>query len=210
MPNTIENIANKAFFSCKNLIYIKFSTNLSFIGDYSFSKCYNLKDVDLSKTKLTDINDNSFSNCKKLKSIKFPNNLKVLHNRAFTNCNMLKYIDLSNTELEYIGEECFQNCFNLERVILPNTIKYIENEAFESCSNLKYINIPISLKKLSRAVFGGCLKLNLDIPDTIEYIDSYAITESKININYNSQLAKEYNGDYYIHYPKILISTKTI
>lgn len=142
-------------------------TNLETIGSYAAANIpCKVKTIDLSKTKLININSFAFryltSSTKEEVSVKLPTSVKLISNYAFANsditdinidildspqlghhlfydCDKLKTVQIPNVET--IPANTFENCTNLETVIIPNTVTKIDKQAFAFCSNIKKIDL---------------------------------------------------------------------
>lgn len=88
VPNTVEKIADFAFYSSKHLKSIELSENIITIGKYAFSNSEKLDDITFND-KLETIESNAFSNCKSLSLVNLPKNLKKISYGAFKNCKKL-------------------------------------------------------------------------------------------------------------------------
>ena len=125
----------------------------------AFTGCIGLKELDLTNTKLTKINNCTFQNCSGLTEVKLPNNLTNISYRAFQDCSSLKRVHFPNSLTE-IGYQSFKNCSSLEEINLTNTqIKSIGYEAFSYCVNLKKAEIPETLTSIASFGFWHCEKM---------------------------------------------------
>ncbi len=109
MPDTITEIQDYAFASCKQLKNIKLSSNLKTLGADVFFFCSSLETIELPAS-LEDAGIYTFS-ASGIKSITFP----------------------ESETLTKIGGYMFYQCPNLAEVKLPSTITDIEKNAFAEC-----------------------------------------------------------------------------
>ena len=139
-----------------------------------------LKEIDLSTTKITELENSLFAYCKNLTNVKLPQNLVYIKSKCFENCESLKKleipntlrdlgnfstfeesglesIDLSKTDIKIIPQSCFKDCKNLKTVKLPSKLEMIEAYAFKGCTTLEFFEkIPKTLIKIGRGAFEDC------------------------------------------------------
>ena len=111
IPNSVTNIGNDTFSSCKFLRSITIPNSVTKIGDYAFSSC------------------------KSLQSITIPNSVTSIGNRAFSGCKSLQSITIPNSVTK-IGDEAFSVCKSLQSITIPNSVTKIGKGAFFFCTHL--------------------------------------------------------------------------
>jgi hypothetical protein len=85
IPAAITSVGNRAFEDCENLATVTFkhakkADKLTKIGNYAFRNCAALTSLDLSKTKLVNLNSNyPFEGCTALAEITFPDELLTIN-----------------------------------------------------------------------------------------------------------------------------------
>ena len=102
---------------------------LSSIGDYAFSDCTGLTNVEIAATVLS-ISASIFNNCSNLENVEFKNAINSIPSNMFSNCIKLKDVILPNN-LTSIGKYSFQYCSALNLQELPNNLTSICNYAFQ-------------------------------------------------------------------------------
>ena len=163
-------------------------SNVSKIGSYGFSYCYNLTSITIPNTLVTasgnPIDSYAFSRCTSLTSITFPNTyidgwgdpITITHLSVGVceYCSSLTSVTFPSG-LTTIGNNAFAHAFAANTSLtIPNTVTNIENYAFQYC-NLTSITLPTSLTTIGSSVFNGCSKLtSLVIPDSVTSIGSSA------------------------------------
>lgn len=157
IPNSVDQIADWAFYFCEGLTSIDIPDSVTKIGHSAFVYCKDLKTVTFSNS-LKIIDERAFTNCENLTEIIIPNSVKEIGINAFGSCKNLKSLTLSSS-LKRIDRWTFKDCSALESVIIPNSVTSIDNEAFEGCSGLKSITIPESVTSVSGRSFAGCSSL---------------------------------------------------
>ncbi len=112
-----------------------------------------------------------------------PNSLKEVtitrevDDYSFQNTKMIEKITVKETvEEQYIPSGFVMNAQGVKEIVFENEdkIKYILDSAFEGCSNLKNIKIPKNVIKIYSRAFAMCTFDNVELPDTLELIGSYA------------------------------------
>lgn len=167
MPDSIASILDAAFQKCKNLEYVKFSSNLKVIGPIAFNECTSLKTVDLSYDTMTKIYENAFSYCDNLETVVLGNNITSIDREAFIYCTALKEINLPNN-LESLGMYAFAECRSLESINIPKTLKSWGMCAFAAALSLKYVTIEDGLECFgSYYTFSGTQIESLVIPKSV-------------------------------------------
>ena len=122
--NTVKEIPDYLFATGKGKsseVYcrvgkVNFGKSVEKIGDYSFYKCYDVKEISM------------------------PSSLKSIGNYAFADCTSLKTLN-TYEGVETYGRSSFENCTALTSVTIPRSAKILYNKAFKNCINLKSIII---------------------------------------------------------------------
>lgn len=152
---------------------IKIPKNITSIGKDAFSGCSSITSITVPDT-VTSIGDGAFTGCINLTSIILPENesFKKIPDRCFSGDKLLSEIDLKSSIVE-IGGSAFSGC-KLTEVDL-STIRTLGSHAFNACSSLAKISgWSDSLTEIPLACFQSCGFVNLNIPDSVTKIDSYA------------------------------------
>ena len=156
------------------------------IKDYAFSRCVNLRFIDIPSS-IIKIEDDAFYDCDKLSKIYVNENNKnyidedgVLFNKdksILINYPIGKYYKtykIPDTVIT-IGNSAFRNNTNLESIEIPNTVTKIGNNAFNYCIKLNSINIPSTVTEIGDYAFSLCSSLkNIEIPNTVTKIGDNA------------------------------------
>ncbi len=90
LPETMWGIGREAFLGTK-LTEIRLPDSVSFVDDYAFHACKELKSAVLSR-RLVQIQSRVFEGCTALTSVTFLGNVTDIEDYAFANCPMLKSI----------------------------------------------------------------------------------------------------------------------
>lgn len=131
LPNSIDEIGDRAFNFCPELKYIKFPDNLKSIGNESFRLCASLETLTIPDT-VDAIGEEAFFGCISLKDINIPKNLSTLEKRLFQHCISLKGINI-HKNVSKISPDIFDECgINLE---LKNTTVDESNATYKKENN---------------------------------------------------------------------------
>lgn len=133
-------IGNNAFRGCVSLRFTSESfsttTNLRMFGVSAFAGT-GITSIDLSKTQITEINNNMFEGCDLLESVKLPENkVTGILTNAFYGCSMLGTIEGLGDKLSMIAQNAFANCLSLKSFKLGAGVQTIEENAFGNCRAL--------------------------------------------------------------------------
>lgn len=124
-------------------------------GEYSFSDCTNLTEVELASS-VTTIGDGAFSGCTGLTSIRFPDTLDHIGSGAFSGCTGLTELAFPNS-LEDIGSWAFARCTGLTEVVFPAHAP-VGTQAFTACEGLRKVVLP-DKNAVGQSAFAFCTSL---------------------------------------------------
>lgn len=124
-------------------------------GEYSFSDCTNLTEVELASS-VTTIGDGAFSGCTGLTSIRFPDTLDHIGSGAFSGCTGLTELAFPNS-LEDIGSWAFARCTGLTEVVFPAHAS-VGTQAFTACEGLRKVVLP-DKNAVGQSAFAFCTSL---------------------------------------------------
>ena len=201
---SLTSIDKEAFAECSMLKSISFPDSLTSIGNGFLRSRFLNNESSLIQTVhlpagITEIPDEAFSGCVLLEHFSSDTPITHIGNSAFNGCIKLKHISLD--QANYIGEYAFKSCWELGNVLfssnltsigksafhsckkmtdvhLPNGLEVIERFAFCNCSSLHSLTLPDDLKIIRYAAFWGSKIEELNIPDTIHYIESLAFADN--------------------------------
>ena len=189
--NALKEIANAAFWSCKNIETIEIPKNVTIISEYVFSDCINLKNIKLSE-KLTTIKAHAFGYCSNLESITIPESVTNIEISAFLSCKKLNNIVLNTNKYLYqdgilmsnteIPQLIFISDVKLKMIDRFNIPEGIENFRIDikPYTNIKTIYIPQSLKQLDIGA----------LPKSVETID---LAQGNLNFKIQNNCLYDYN-----------------
>ena len=169
----VEDIG-KSVFRESSLKHISFNPSLKAIGEYAFSDCKQLADVQLPDS-LTTLGNYAFNGCTSLTNVVFPNSLTTISSAAFFGCTNLTNVTFPNS-LTAIGSGAFYECRSLTDIVIPYSVSRLGYMAFYRCTSLKNVTIPSTIKQIGYQIFdgaGACEHLTLVGNDSLS--DEYQI-----------------------------------
>lgn len=178
-----------AFYECVALTEIILPSRIDYIGDYTFSWCVALNNINFAPSQIAlEIGDYAFSNCHSIKNITLPDRLAEMGAYLFYNCFTLETLvieELSgapyNPQGVRLGDYAFYGCNELRSIVIPSHIIYIGDYAFYKCYNINdivFINGSDDLI-IGEYSFSECASLdNFVVPSRVIEIKDYAFYKS--------------------------------
>lgn len=170
IPETITQIATRAFQCCNGLTNVTIPGSVVNIGESAFSLCTNMLSVTLQEG-VKEIGKNAFFRCDKLKTITIPASVEYLHSQAFAACPEIESFEVSpdHKALRQMNGVVFSR--DGSRLLLcprklagtyriPNGVKEISSSAFADCRELTELVLPRGILALPDQAFYGCSRLN--------------------------------------------------
>ncbi|BCP64767.1 hypothetical protein SUT503_18250 [Streptococcus parasuis] len=125
---------------------------------------------------MTTIVENAFSGNQKLKEIVLPSTLTTIGYGAFENSGLEKVI--LPASLTYIGDRAFAGISTLKEVVIPKNVTYAPN-IFTGSNNLKKVTFEDGITVIPASILAGSSVEEIQLPSSVETIDSYAFSENK-------------------------------
>lgn len=198
IPNTVTEIAEKAFYECTALETINMSTGVVNIGKEAFKGCSKFTSITLPDT-LKTIGEKAFYECKKLKAVTIPKNVTKVGISAFDGCSALSSVTINSNGADFT-ENVFRSTpwLNGEKDALvvkgnsfihknkdvvgeytvPTGCTVIPNWAFMLNSKLTKITIPNTVTTIGHFAFLRCNGLTeLTIPGSVKKVCEYSFGE---------------------------------
>ena len=95
---------------------LELTRDFQVLGAHACDNCKLLKKVDVSNTKIAEIQEFTFVHCASLCEIKLPYTLHTIRAKAFMNCAALPEIAIPPS-LHYIASRAFLDCTALRRLV---------------------------------------------------------------------------------------------
>lgn len=146
------------------------------IGEEAFSSSRELEAVVIPDG-ISKIGKRAFELCTSLKGISLPDSVTDIGRGAFYYCTSLKAVRLPR-ELESIPDYMFYMCTSLEAVLPPEQLREIGVFAFCNCAVKKFV-FNDGLERVDDYAFEGCAFTSVEIPNSCEYIGSFAFYNCK-------------------------------
>ena len=165
----ITFIGDYAFEKCQNLKNVHIVSSVTRIGRWAFKDCRSLTNINIPNS-VTSIGQGTFYGCDNLTSITIPNSVTSIETSAFELCSSLKSATIPSS-VTSIGENAFWACSNLTSINIPSSVTSIGKKAFAGCRSLTSIHIPSSVTRIGESVFGDCINLtSINIPSSVTSI----------------------------------------
>ena len=139
IPNTVQIVADYAFFGSDYLTVIEFSDTVKCIGEYSFYGCEVLINVFLGNG-VKSIGDNAFGMCKNFQTITISESTTCIGDYAFANCDNLKIVVIFS-DVSNIGSGVFIRCDSLTDVFFVGSKEQWDNILIGDDNDILYDNI---------------------------------------------------------------------
>ena len=191
IPNSLQNISDRAFVGCDSLSSIIIEDGVNSIGNSAFEGCVSLSSIVIPNS-ISNIGEKAFFNCSSLRSIVIPEGVTTIERQVFTNCSSLESVTLPNT-LKSIKNHAFHSCESLDSIQIPNSLTNIGASAFGYCYSLSSISIPNTIDSIKAGTFNFCTNLkSVELPESITSIghiafqNCYSLTSITIPKNVRS------------------------
>ena len=181
LPEGLTEVPASAFRYCSNLLEVRLPDTLLTIGEYAFGGCTGLTGIEFNDD-LQTIESNAFRDCLGLTQLEFPQSLKNLS--GFYGCENLTNVVIPEG-VQSVGRYAFAGCTALQDALLPDSVTTIGMGAFENCRSLRAFHYPMNWQTTDRnqyydttsGILRGCqLITEIDVPEGVSYIPSYAFT----------------------------------
>ena len=165
LPDSITKIESSAFDGCKNLKYIKLGKNINNFNNLSiYNSGIEKIEIDENNPNLRVIENGGICNGEEVEALynkegdKFVSPIKPLNAIITYEIPSQVEVDGKNIEVTEIGHYAFHAQRNMSGIKLPNTIKRI-NISFNYCDGLNNIEIPSSIEYIDTSCFNNSINL---------------------------------------------------
>lgn len=136
IPSIVDIIEVQGLSGC-GISEIQIPKNVNVVKSFAFSFNTLLKRVEFCGNKGTvDIGNYCFSNCYELEEVDLKG-VKSIGSECFNFCNSLKRVIMYDG-LESIGDYAFKDS-GIQEVVIPKSVKHIGNDIFNRCRRIKKI-----------------------------------------------------------------------
>ncbi len=140
-------------------------------------------------------------------SVTIPSEVKTIGPKAFSWAQISEVVFTEN--LESIERDAFAHCYNLGEIVLPDSLKKLDDFAFFDCGMLEKIVLPKNLEYIGDDVIGWTEVTEIEIPDTVSYINPEAFASayhlSRVNVDESNEHYKSVDGNLYTKDGKTLM-----
>ena len=136
---SIDEVEERAFLGCENLLQVETHDGLRKIGPSAFIGCKSLKRINLKPA--VEIYQFAFENCENLESLEFGDRLETVRGMAFQGCTSIQQLNLPT--ITEISACMFRYCKRLTDVELSERLEIIWPNAFYKCERLQRIAVPL-------------------------------------------------------------------
>lgn len=185
VPYDNANIGDYAFANCEKLKTTTFGASHNAaraiddetegisIGNYAYTGCSLLSEINIDTDKLSNIGGGAFNGTAWYNSQ--PDGLLYLGKIAYAYKGTMP----ENTSITIaegttaLTSSIFGSQYNLKSVVLPSSLKKIGSGAFGYCSGLTSINLPQGIEEIGHGAFRECSSLtHVDLPASLKRVES--------------------------------------
>lgn len=130
----VTEIAEGAYYYCKDLQTLEVPATVTKIGDYAFDHCENLTELTVPNS-VREIGECAFNYCMRIANLDLGNGVKTLENYAFSCCFSLRQATIPQS-VTHIGDYAFYNCRALDTLYIYSSVQTIGVSALEGCPRL--------------------------------------------------------------------------
>lgn len=214
LPDSVEEIQEKAFAGCEKLSYFILPGRVTCLGKEVFHMCTGLRGITfLAKDAKYQIEE--FSTCGQLRYITVGVEIKLVGEEAKEECSKWEKREKFQVEIQdnhavitdYAGIKEDEVITEKHAVFIPEIIdgypvyqigkemeeqeEYLQKGAFAGCEEIEAVHFPPSVKKIGTGAFYHCTSLkHLTLPEGIRHIGKDSFRECAGLISVNMQAEK--------------------
>ena len=179
LPESVVDIGDYAFMECIHLSEINIPKCVENIGHWCFSNTDYLLDMESDEYGCKYVGDILLGYTGKgVRRIKIRDGTRMIAAGAFEDREFIEGVYIPKS-VEIICEYAFYNCSRLKEVYFSegSNLSELRSCTFGQCTSLEEIEMPENLKKIQDHVFINCAFKTITVPENVEYVDPYAISE---------------------------------
>lgn len=178
IPDSVVEIGDNAFYSCRKLSSIVIPASVASIGQTAFYDCTELTSISVDSVNpvyssidgvLYPKNLDSVITCPagKAGGVAIPAGVATIGDSAFARCGRLTSVMIPSS-VTIIRGGAFMGCSSLTNITIPDSVSIIGSFAFSSCTSLADVVIPSAVKVIERLAFSSCTSMtSVSIPDSV-------------------------------------------
>lgn len=189
IPEGVTTLYGSTFYNCDSLTTVKLPASLTRLtmiydddsnnsGQVPFSSCNRLVDLDLSKSKISELPEEAFANLPIRTLDLSAATLTTIPKRLCNSCDSLRTIKLPDA-ITTIGEYAFNYCQELTVTALPASLTMIGNNAFNNIKTMT-ASWPAKLADIGNSAFYNVTFNDLIIPETITSVGESAFYNAEV------------------------------
>ena len=176
IPLSIEEVGDCAFYGCRELS-LTIPSSVTSIGERAFQGCESMSDA----AGFVIVRDVLYDYFGDATSVTIPQSIMKIEKLAFEDCNKLTSVVISSNVTE-IGADAFVGCTKLTKVAFPSGMKVTREKlrgwGLSDAVLDDYVEGDFVIVNTSLLGYVGAADVaELVIPDGIELIDEYALSE---------------------------------
>ena len=165
IPESVTEIGNGAFLTCKSLTSVVIGESVTKIGDSAFWDCESLSSVVIPAS-VKEIGDSAFWGCESLSSVVIPASVTEIGDWAFNDCESLSSVEFGGTMAQW---EAVKGKHNLLEYVPAKTVKcsddewqkpavLVENGVLMKCfdNSATSVTIPEGVTEIGYEAFAYC------------------------------------------------------
>lgn len=171
-----ENIGINTFEGLSEVPKLELSyTLLNVITNASFYGMINLNDLNISHSKVCELQYNTFSNTGKIEVLDLSYNMIKYFSVNVTDLTNLKMLLLNNNQMTVLYSNTFKGMSALNKIILSNNfIISVDNDTFKNQANLHYLDLSNNTN----------IKLNFSVINDMKLLETLVLSNSISNITF--------------------------
>jgi len=196
----VTKILTHAFCDCSTVTSVVIPDSVTEIEDFAFARCDKLSNVTLPDS-LTRFGENVFMRCPLpetvsegliYRGVSYTNGSKNdFYFLSGVQANYYEEIDSFHLETRVIDSGAFSGSTNIRTVRLPNKVHTVDASAFDN-RNIEWVDLNAGLVSIGERAFSSCSLERITVPNTLEFIGTFAFPSSLMNQDYLGNASNPY------------------